>query len=100
MVPEWRPSRPLSTGPTLFFAPSPTAWHARHFLNDCSPAATSCAATAPVDAATMITAIAIVFIITLSIPTDDSDGLPSVPAGFLLAISNGGMGAPCQRSRG
>ena len=33
-VPDLRPSRPLSTGPTLFLAPSPTAWQGRHFLND------------------------------------------------------------------
>src|ERR1700694_5801388 len=41
MVPDLRPSRPLSTGPTLFLAPSPTAWQGRHFLNEFSPAARS-----------------------------------------------------------
>src|SRR5689334_714438 len=43
MLPEWRPSRPLSTGPTLFLAPSPMAWQARHLLNEVLPAAASCA---------------------------------------------------------
>ncbi len=26
---------PLSSGPTLFFAPSPIEWQGKHFLNDC-----------------------------------------------------------------
>src|SRR5215813_3059691 len=43
MLPEWRPSRPLSTGPTLFLAPSPMAWQARHLLNEVFPASASCA---------------------------------------------------------
>src|SRR5215510_7923006 len=43
MLPDLRPSRPLSTGPTLFLAPSPTAWQARHLLNDVLPASASCA---------------------------------------------------------
>src|SRR5215216_772468 len=51
MVPDLRPSSPLSTGPTLFLASSPTEWHGRHFLNDCSPAATSWANAPPVEAA-------------------------------------------------
>src|SRR5215813_2694339 len=34
---------PLSSGPTLFFASGPTEWHGRHFLNEVSPAARSCA---------------------------------------------------------
>src|SRR5882724_12856131 len=55
MVPDLRPSRPLSTGPTLFLAPSPTEWQGRHFLNEFSPAATSCAR-APADEPTTMTA--------------------------------------------
>src|ERR1700756_3828978 len=43
MLPDLRPSMPLSTGPTLFLAPSPIAWQARHLLNDVLPAAASCA---------------------------------------------------------
>src|SRR5690349_15954491 len=39
---------PLSSGPTLFLAPSPIEWQGRHFLKDCSPAAASCARAAPV----------------------------------------------------
>src|SRR5690606_3927 len=35
---------PFSTGPTLFFAFSPTAWHTTHRLNTCSPFAGSSAA--------------------------------------------------------
>ena len=46
MVPDLRPSSPLSTGPTLFLALSPTAWQARHLLNEVLPAATSCASAA------------------------------------------------------
>src|SRR5258708_7248116 len=34
---------PLSSGPTLFLAPSPIAWQARHLLNEVLPAAASCA---------------------------------------------------------
>src|SRR5262249_32274147 len=48
---DLRPSSPLSSGPTLFFAPSPTEWHGRHFLNDCSPAPTSCARAVVLEAA-------------------------------------------------
>src|SRR3977135_4325162 len=51
MVPDLRPSSPLSTGPTLFLASSPTAWQGRHFLNASPPAATSWAKAAPADAA-------------------------------------------------
>src|SRR6266852_385368 len=40
-LPDLRPSRPLSSGPTLFLASAPTAWQGRHFLKDVSPAATS-----------------------------------------------------------
>src|SRR6185295_5397540 len=43
MVPDLRPSSPFSTGPTLFLAPSPTAWQARHLLNEVLPASASCA---------------------------------------------------------
>src|SRR6476659_7645458 len=42
---------PLSSGPTLFLAPSPIAWQARHLLNEVLPAVASCAC-AP-DAAAM-----------------------------------------------
>src|SRR3981189_911257 len=42
-MPDLRPSMPLSSGPTLFLAPSPTAWQAMHLLNDVLPAAASCA---------------------------------------------------------
>ena len=42
-LPDFRPSIPLSSGPTLFLAPSPIAWHGRHLLNEDLPAATSCA---------------------------------------------------------
>src|ERR1700730_14863580 len=56
VAPALRPSSPLSSGPTLFFAPSPTEWQGRHFLNDCSPAATSCAEAAAVEAASAIAA--------------------------------------------
>ena len=45
-MPDLRPSRPLSSGPTLFLAPSPIAWQARHLLNDDLPAAASCASAA------------------------------------------------------
>src|SRR5438132_633075 len=46
-VPALRPSRPLSGGPSLFFAFSPTSWHGWHFRNDVSPAEVSCANAAP-----------------------------------------------------
>src|SRR5687768_922690 len=39
-------------GPTLFLAPSPTAWQARHLLNEALPAAASCAGAAADDAIT------------------------------------------------
>src|SRR5262249_28250370 len=45
-VPDFRPSNPFNSGPTLFAAPSPTAWHGAHLRNDVSPAATSCASAA------------------------------------------------------
>src|SRR4029079_1727912 len=51
MVPDLRPSRPLSAGPTLFFASSPTAWQGLHLRKDCSPAARSCAFAIPIVAA-------------------------------------------------
>ena len=50
-MPDLRPSSPFSSGPTLFLAPSPIAWQARHLLNEVLPAAASCAS-AP-DAAAM-----------------------------------------------
>src|SRR6185503_918762 len=53
MVPDFRPSSPLSTGPTRFFASGPTRWQGRHFLNEVSPAARSCADT-PFAASNMI----------------------------------------------
>src|SRR5882757_6218057 len=34
---------PFSSGPTLFLAPSPIAWQARHLLNEALPAVASCA---------------------------------------------------------
>ena len=34
---------PFSSGPTLFLAPSPIAWQARHLLKEVLPAAASCA---------------------------------------------------------
>src|SRR6266581_9206611 len=42
-MPDLRPSIPFNSGPTLFLAPSPMAWQARHLLNDDLPAAASCA---------------------------------------------------------
>src|SRR5882672_8761189 len=49
MVPDWRPSRPLSRGPTLLAASGPIEWHGAHFRNEVSPAAASWASAAPVD---------------------------------------------------
>src|SRR5215471_21489573 len=43
-VPAWRPSRPLSSGPTLFSALGPTAWQGRHLKKERWPFSTSCAA--------------------------------------------------------
>src|SRR5215471_2617668 len=43
-VPAWRPSSPLSSGPTLFSAPGPTAWQGRHLKKERWPFSTSCAA--------------------------------------------------------
>src|SRR5665647_669727 len=37
---------PLSSGPTLFLAPSPIAWQAMHLLKEVLPAAASCASAA------------------------------------------------------
>src|SRR5262249_60354617 len=37
-VPALRPSRPLSSGPSLFFAASPTSWQGLHFRKEASPA--------------------------------------------------------------
>ena len=48
------PSSPFSSGPTLFLAPSPIAWQARHLLNEVLPAAASCAC-APDAAAIAVT---------------------------------------------
>src|SRR5215216_5950236 len=50
MVPDLRPSSPFSTGPTLFLASAPTEWQGRHFLNEFSPAARSCAKALPAGA--------------------------------------------------
>src|ERR1043165_10054479 len=61
MVPDLRPSSPLSTGPTLFLASAPTEWQGRHFLNEFSPAARSCAEALPT-AAIRIAATAQAFI--------------------------------------
>src|SRR5688572_15038780 len=54
MVPDLRPSSPFNSGPTLFLAPSPIAWQARHLLNEVLPAAASCAS-APGAAANEVT---------------------------------------------
>src|SRR3546814_2136863 len=45
-VPAARPTTPLSCGPTLFLASSPTAWQAVQRLKTCSPLAASPAAEA------------------------------------------------------
>src|SRR3984893_14285609 len=54
---------PLSSGPTLFLAPSPIAWQARHLLNEVLPAAASCAsaADAAADDATTTSALRMSF---------------------------------------
>src|ERR1700722_8708969 len=49
MLPHLRPSIPFSSGPILFWAPTPMEWQARHLRNDVSPAPTSCASAADVD---------------------------------------------------
>ena len=49
-IPDLRPSIPLSTGPTLFFAVGPTSWHATHFLYELAPAVRSCATAVPTQA--------------------------------------------------
>src|SRR5665811_263721 len=64
-TPALRPSRPLSSGPILFFAPGPIEWHTWHFLNTFAPFLTSCAKLAPVDVA-INTAAAINFFISVS----------------------------------
>src|SRR3954447_9008366 len=51
MVPDLRPSRPLSSGPTLLRASSPTEWQGLHLRKDCSPAARSWAFAIPIVAA-------------------------------------------------
>src|SRR5882757_11403304 len=67
-MPDLRPSNPLSCGPTLFLAPSPIAWQAKHLLNDVLPAAASCAsaAEATADDAMTISALSISFLIVCS----------------------------------
>src|SRR6185436_11342243 len=62
MVPDLRPSRPLSNGPTRFLAASPTVWQAAHFLNEVSPAATSPASATPTDPRSTAPATAMVLI--------------------------------------
>ena len=42
-APAVRPSRPLSSEPILFLAPSPMEWQAWHCLNTFAPFSTSCA---------------------------------------------------------
>src|ERR1700722_12140837 len=49
-MPECRPTTPLSTGPTMFLAPSPIWWQILHLEKTFSPAAASCAAAAPTEA--------------------------------------------------
>src|SRR5215216_4777382 len=90
MVPVCRPSMPLSTGPTLFLAPSPTEWQGRHFLKEFSPAARSCADADNADAASMNAPSAILVIVA---PVVYSNAVEA-PA----AISNGRPPWPCQRS--
>src|SRR4051795_578344 len=50
---------PLSSGPTLFFAPSPIEWQGRHLLKDVLPAAASCASAADASADEAITTSAL-----------------------------------------
>jgi hypothetical protein len=50
----------------LFLASAPTAWHGKHFLNDVSPAATSCASADDVDKPNTIAAIRNSFVIIFS----------------------------------
>src|SRR5262249_1777862 len=96
-LPAWRPSRPLSSGPTLFFAPSPTEWQGRHFLNDCSPAATSCAEAAAVEAASANAARTTGLITpSLSVGAAGRPGRP--PMGRMVALL-GGRGYGCQRRK-
>src|SRR6185437_5122261 len=74
MLPDLRPSSPFSTGPTLFLAPSPTAWQARHLLNEVLPAAASCAS-APVAVANEVTttsALKVNVFMRLSLPKNIS----------------------------
>src|ERR1700730_13899214 len=97
VAPALRPSSPLSSGPTLFFAPSPTEWHGRHFLNDCSPAATSCAEAAAVEAASTIAARTACLITRLPLSMDAA-GRPGRPrVGRMIALL-GGRDEACQRT--
>src|SRR5215472_7226035 len=69
---------PLSGGPSLILASAPTSWQGRHLANDCSPAATSCASAAPVEAT--ITSPAITqLLITVSSRSSRFDLVPQVP---------------------
>src|SRR6516164_8921849 len=67
-LPALRPSRPFCSGPTLFCAPGPMLWQIRHFLNEISPLATSCAIPAPVDVAISPTATISVLVIMRPFP--------------------------------
>src|SRR5215210_7872969 len=75
MVPVCRPSMPLSTGPTLFLAPSPTEWQGRHFLKEFSPAARSCADAGNADAASMNAPSAILVIVAPVVYSNPVEGL-------------------------
>src|SRR5260370_25442058 len=98
MVPDWRPSRPLSRGPTLFAASGPIEWHGAHFRNELSPAVTSWASAAPVDttsptAATNATLICILLVIISGLRDGALNPLPTTNA---PSASNVALEAACQ----
>src|SRR5262245_32859628 len=87
---------PLSNGPTLFLAPSPTAWQAMHFvLNDRSPASRSCASKAPVVATSAIDATNILIVPSPSHSIQQGSG--AVQAQGRPGSFDGGTGGGCQR---
>src|SRR5262245_6915069 len=91
MVPEWRPSSPLSTGPTLFFAVGPTSWHGAHFLNEVAPALRSCAIARPAEIAVINVAIRSLF----SIANGPSAGFDLDRVLRACEINGGACRAPC-----
>src|SRR5262245_37913955 len=112
MDPEWRLSRPLRIGPTLFLAVGPSSWQGVHFLNDVAPAWRSCAKLRLVDAATTPAVIQSVFIISMilswrrdtSINRIDFDRLPrrqrpSSSVSCVLQINADGSRVPCAAER-